>query len=105
MVGSVVGLVRDLFFSLRGVFNSVVKGILGSIYELGESVFELLDRLIFGRDLFEEGFWGSVRLNGDLTHDLLVRNYESSGESRKRQELDEFHDCCDMEGMLDAVMQ
>lgn len=93
MVGSLVGLVGGLFFSLRGVFDYIVESILGSIDEFSERIFELLDRLVFRRDLFEERFGGSVRLNGHLIHDLLVRNNEGGGESRKGQDLDEFHGC------------
>ena len=92
MVGSLIGLVRDIFFSLSGVFDGIVEGILGSVNELGERFFKLLDRLVLGRELFKEGFWGSVRFNGYLTHDLLVRDNEGGGESRKRQDLDELHD-------------
>ena len=100
MIGSFVSLVRNLFFSLRGIFNGIVKSILGSLDELCEGIFELLDHLIFGRNLFEERLRGSVRLNGYLAHDLLIRNDEGSRESRKRQDLDEFHDCYRIEGIL-----
>ena len=105
MVSSLGCLVRDVFFSLRGVFNGIVEGIFGRVNELGERVFELLDRLVFGRELFEEEFRSSVRLNGYLAHDLLVRNDEGSGEGRKWPDLDELHDCCDVEDILNAVMQ
>ena len=104
MVGSFVGLVRDLLLSLGSVFNGIVEGILGRIYELGKRVFQLLDRLIFGRDVFEAGFGGPVRLNGYLAQDLLVRNDKGSGKSYKGQDVNELHDCCDIKCMFDAVM-
>lgn len=101
MVGSFVGLVRDLFCSLRSVFDGVVKGIFGGVYELSERVVELLDRLVFRRDFFKEGIRGSVRFNGYLAHDLLVGNHKRSGESRNRQDVDELHYCWNMEGDIE----
>ncbi len=102
MVGGFIGLVKDLFLGLRDVFHGVIESILGSVDELGQRILELLDGLVLGRNFLEEGFRGSVRLNGYLAHDLLVRNNEGSGESRKRQNMGELHDCCGEESILVA---